>query len=84
MSSTDALDNFILDAVDSSWQKVAMVVAKAITDQGLEFPKSEDDAEFVASRIRLLVQAGHLEAAGDVSNWRFSEIRRAAISAGAA
>ena len=84
MSSTSALDKFVLDAVDSNWQKVAMVVAKALTDHDLKFPESDDDAEFVASRIRQLVQTGQLEASGDISDWRFSEIRRAAISAGAA
>jgi hypothetical protein len=84
MSSTGALDKFILDAVNSSWQKVAMVVAKALTDQDLVFPESMDDAEFVAVRIRLLVQSGQLESAGDVNDWRFSEVRRAGISAGAA
>ena len=84
MSSTGALDKFILDSIDSNWQKVAMVVARALTDHDLEFPESEDDAEFVASRIRQLVQAGQLEASGDINDWRFSEVRRSASSAGAA
>jgi hypothetical protein len=84
MNSTDALDRFILDAVGSSWQKVAMVVASALTEQYLEFPDSEDDAGFIASRVAQLVQAGQLEASGDISDWRFSEVRRAAASTGAA
>jgi hypothetical protein len=84
MSSTGALDKFILDAVDTSWQKVAMVVAKALIDHDLDFPGSEDDAEFVASRIRQLVQVGQLEVSGDINDWRFSEVRRSAASAGAA
>jgi hypothetical protein len=84
MSSTDALDKFILDAVDTKWQKVAMVVAKALTDHDLEFPEGVDDAEFVASRIRQLVQSGQFEASGDIDDWRFSEVRRSAASEGAA
>ncbi len=84
MNSTDALDKFILDVVGSNWQKVAMVVARALTDPHLEFPDSEDDAGLLASRVDQLVQAGQLEASGDTSDWRFSEVRRAAASTGAA
>ena len=77
MTVNSQLDQFILDAVDSDWQKIAMVVAKALTDQDLDFPESEDDAGYVASRVDELIRTGHLEASGDTSDWRFSEVRRA-------
>lgn len=76
MTAISQLDQFILNSVDSNWQKVAMVIAKTLADQELDFPESEDDAEFVASRVDELIRAGHLEASGDASNWRFSEVRR--------
>jgi hypothetical protein len=56
-----------------------MVVAKALADQDLDFPESEDDAGFIASRVNELIRAGHLEASGDASNWRFSEVRRVIV-----
>ncbi len=78
MTAVSKLDQFILNSVDSNWQKVAMVIAKALADQELDFPESEDDAGFVASRVNELILAGHLEVSGDASSWRFSEVRRAA------
>jgi hypothetical protein len=83
MAAISELDQFILNSVDSNWQKVAMVIAKALADQELDFPESEDDAGFVASRINELILADHLEASGDASDWRFSEVRRAAGVMGA-
>jgi len=56
-----------------------MVIAKALADQELDFPESEDDAGFIASRVNELIRAGHLEASGDTRNWRFSEVRRVAV-----
>lgn len=79
MTAINELDQFILSSIDSNWQKVAMVIAKALADQELDFPESEDDAGFIASRVNELIRAGHLEASGDTSNWRFSEVRRVAV-----
>lgn len=77
MTAISELDQFILNSVDSNWQKVAMVIARALADQDLDLPESEDDAGFVVSRVNELIRIGHLEANGDTSNWRFSEVRRA-------
>jgi hypothetical protein len=82
--ATQELDQFILASVDSHWQKVAMVVARALGDPHLDFPETEDDAAFVASRVEALVALGQLDAQGEVSNWRYSEVRRAARATGAA
>lgn len=53
-----------------------MIIAKALADQDLNFPESDDHAGHVASRVNELIRAGHLEGSGDTSNWRFSEVRR--------
>jgi uncharacterized protein DUF3658 len=67
--SDDALDALLLAQVKSSWQKVAMIVAKAMsTHETL-------DSERAGIRIAALVDAGKLESAGNVRNWRLSEVR---------
>ena len=43
-------------------------------DEALEKPVGTA-AEFIASRIKVLVKAGTLESAGNLDRWRFSEIR---------
>lgn len=71
--SNAQLDALILEVVQPQWRKVAMVVAtvgKHCEQQSLLFNSGE-----VASRIAMLVQNGRLEGAGDLSNWRFSEVR---------
>jgi hypothetical protein len=78
MTSTSAVDQFILDAVDFHWQKVAMVVAKALADENLDFQDAEDNAAMVAGRVDALVRTGHLDVIGDINDWRFSEVRRVA------
>ena len=74
------LDQFILSAVNSHWQKVAMIVAKAMTEPGLSAP----DADHIAARITALVGSGDLEIRGNPENWRSSEVRRINGVAGAA
>lgn len=78
MTSTSAVDQSILDTLDLHWQKVAMVIAKALADENLDFPETEDNAAMVAGRVDALVRTGHLEAIGDINDWRFSEVRRVA------
>lgn len=61
-----------------------MVVARALADSGLEFPEAHDDASLVAERVQALVVLGQLEAQGDTSSWRFSEVRQVAPATGTA
>ncbi|WP_349811465.1 DUF3658 domain-containing protein [Xanthomonas dyei] len=75
-----AIDAFITDAVDAQWQKVAMIIARALTDPQLKLADVEDAADHVAQRIVHLVRSGRLEAAGDVTDWRHREVRLAAHS----
>jgi hypothetical protein len=67
----DRLDPLILSAASDRWQKVAKIIALA-SDGGSD----PVNVPAIASRIASLVDEGKLEAKGDVSNWRFSEVRR--------
>ena len=67
--SDDDLDALLLAQVGAKWQKVAMIVAKAM--RGYE----TSDPDRVTERVVALVGAGKLESAGDVRNWRSSEVR---------
>ncbi|KLD72564.1 DUF3658 domain-containing protein [Xanthomonas pisi] len=76
-SEPGAIDAFITGAVDARWQKVAMLIAKALTDERLNLADVEDAADQVAQRIAGLVRSGRLEAAGDMTDWRHGEVRLA-------
>ena len=81
---THDLDEFILNAAGENWRKVAMVIAMALTDPGLEFPETDDDETLIANRIEALILQEALEVRGDPSKWRFSEIRRITVAGSAA
>jgi hypothetical protein len=70
-----SISEAILDNCRPTWLKVARVVALAHRDSGL----SDDDAAFdsVALELKKLVETGALEALGNPSNWRESEVRLA-------
>ncbi|HEY2663654.1 MAG TPA: DUF3658 domain-containing protein, partial [Candidatus Binataceae bacterium] len=66
-----ALDDLIVSCAASQWQRVAMIVAKTSrTYRHLELPP-----ETIGARMEALVAAGRLEAQGDLSSWRHSEVR---------
>ena len=67
--SDSDVDALLLAEANAKWQKVAMVVARAM--------KAHDvwDSERVTARIAALTKAGKLETAGNIRNWRFSEAR---------
>jgi len=67
------LDESILRHLTPRWQKVAMVVAKVLMDADPDLSQLGDFE--VAERIKLLVQAGRIEARGDLKQMRRSEIR---------
>lgn len=64
------LDSLILTCAMERWQKVARMIALVADRAGTE-PKFED----IAARIRRLVDAGKLEAKGDLARWGHSEVR---------
>lgn len=74
MNATE-LDNLILSFALSHWQKVAMIIAKVTSDEKFSFENRDEEFNFVASGISRLVENGQLESQGDISQWRFSEVR---------
>ena len=73
-SSSDApLDDLILSVVKPNWQKVAMVLVKALRLS--ESRGFETNYDALAARISALCKAGRLESQGNLSRWRYSEVR---------
>ncbi len=70
------IDAAILAAVDASWRKVAMIVAKAAERLARDLPGEDDTYDLIARRIEVLVRDGRLVARGDLKEWRHSEVRR--------
>jgi len=68
----NAWDDLIFSETCERWLKVARVIGR-VSDRVSDGPHFEQ----VAARIRTLVDEGKLEAKGDLSQWQFSEIRRA-------
>jgi hypothetical protein len=68
------LQHTILSALGDRWTKVAMVIARVASATG------EDSnvvfGNHISHHISALVRDGRLEARGDVTNWRSSEVRR--------
>jgi hypothetical protein len=71
--SDDQVDALILSFVQVQWRKVAMIIAKVVGACG----GRGNDAELhhIAERIRALVEDRKLDAQGDLSRWRHSEVR---------
>ena len=87
--SPELVDQTILALCKPQFQKVAFVIIGVATalkvptpmerlmiDVPEEFEKPMDtNADFIADRIKALVKAEKLEAAGNIDHWRYSEIR---------
>lgn len=69
------LDEVILSLCLPRWLKVARVIGDADQDARLAGIDTEDRMDAIAERIAALVDDGKLEAAGDLEQWRFSEVR---------
>jgi len=65
----------ILKDCRSEWLKVAMVIYSARA--ALSLPDDESNDDLIALQVGELVKKRQLEAVGDLSNWRGSEIRLA-------
>jgi hypothetical protein len=64
----DELDAKIIASSRREWRKVAFVIVTVAQDHGADY-------DTVAVRLAALVGAGKLESQGDITNWRFSEVR---------
>jgi Protein of unknown function len=67
--SDDELDALLLAQATADWQKVAMIIAKAMRNY------ETWNSDRVSERFVVLVDTGKLESAGNVRNWRSSEVR---------
>jgi len=67
-----AWDDLIFSETGEHWLKVARIIAR-VSDRVPNGPHFEE----VAARIQALVDEGRLEAQGDLSRWRYSEVRLA-------
>ncbi len=70
-----AIDEALMAEVGERWRKVAMVLAQAADKLGWD---DDDDFDRLAKRLETLVADGQLEAQGNLSRWRHSEVRRPA------
>jgi hypothetical protein len=67
------VDAVIMSVLKPQWQKVAMVVIRAIERcKELALPVG---GEALAARIQVLAESGRLEDIGDLRQWRHSEVR---------
>ena len=71
---TDAIDQMLLEQTGKEWRKIAIVVATVITDPQNNYAGIPD--LYFAQRIRIMVEAGVLEAQGYLASMRYSEARR--------
>jgi hypothetical protein len=74
MTSSE-IDNAILAVAQPSWRKVAMIIATTAKKLGNQLPDDDSGYQLIVGRVEALVREGRLLAQGDVTNWRFSEIR---------
>ena len=75
-SDLATIDGAILARCEEHWRKVAYIVGSAMMDMPERFDRIPD--LFYAVRVRALVEAGLLEAQGNLRRMRFSEVRRKA------
>jgi hypothetical protein len=74
MTDSD-IDAAILAVAESHWLKVARIIIDAEKRLGTFLQDGDESARRVAKRLEMLVETGHLIAQGDITNWRFSEVR---------
>jgi hypothetical protein len=70
--SVEKIDQVILANAREQYRKVALIIAVARESLG-NMPDVDNDT--IAARIVVLVEAKKLESQGDLSKWRFSEVR---------
>jgi hypothetical protein len=71
--SPEELDQLILARAQPHWRKVAYIIA-SIGHRDMNAP-TDEIYDALAARITALVKAGKLEAQGDLTDWRASEVR---------
>lgn len=69
------IDAAILAVATPGWLKVARVIIDAEKRLGTHLQHGDESAKRVAKRIGVLAGDGRLIAQGDITNWRYSEVR---------
>jgi hypothetical protein len=75
------VDGLILSFAKVQWRKVAMIISQVLSEcrrRGVDVDEdgiSERICNGIAERICALVEDGQLEAQGDLSRWRHSEVK---------
>jgi hypothetical protein len=67
------VDAAILTCVGARWTKVARLLLEVSAKLGA--PDDEPRFDEIAGRIQALSASGDLESQGDLTRWRFSEVR---------
>ncbi len=67
------VDGLVLWFAKPGWLKVARIIAEVLREA--ERNGVETSADAVADSIRLMVDQGRLEAQGNLSKWRYSEVK---------
>ncbi len=76
MTTDTQIEDAVLAVLEPTWQKVAMIVSKAVKRLGPDFPDDDSGYQMVAKRIQVLARNGRLVSQGDLRRWRQSEVRR--------
>jgi len=71
-ASDEQIDELVLRLSRPRWQKMALIVGKALTE--LEARKLDATEDMIAERVRAIVEAGQLSAQGNLSCWRRCEL----------
>jgi hypothetical protein len=72
-----AFDDLLLSCADERWLKTARVIGAAMGESWDKDGMQVGDL-VLGARVRTLVELGHLDGRGDLSDWRHSEVRLAA------
>jgi Protein of unknown function len=78
-SAQTDIDRRVLRLAKANWLKVARIIAEVLNES--ERRGSDTNADAVAESIRFLVDQGKLESQGNLSTWRFSEVKLAGAAA---
>jgi hypothetical protein len=79
--SHQEIDGMILSFAKVQWRKVAMIIGQVLGECGRRGVDVDEDGvtdricALAAERIRALVENGQLEAQGNLSRWRHSEVK---------
>jgi len=69
------VDELLVANTTSSWRKIALVIGLTMSDESLRNTELSD--AYYLARVQALVQAGALEATGDIEQMRSGEVRLA-------